>query len=78
MAATIEDIRRVLCELPTDERLAIANEILSENEDRSEFESVSSVEIHNRVNDVLDDTVELIPADQVFADARTKVAARWA
>jgi hypothetical protein len=78
MGVVAEDVRRDLYTLPANERVALANEVLSEFDDSREFEASWSGEVRSRIDDILNGKVQMIPASIVFAEARERAAARWA
>ncbi|MDR2703759.1 MAG: addiction module protein [Cellulomonadaceae bacterium] len=77
MSLVADDVRRGLYQLPINERLALANEVITEFEAQREFEKEWSGEVRTRIDDILDGGVKLIPGDVVFAEARERIAAKW-
>ena len=78
MARTREEVLVDALELPTDERLAVAQELLASamTAEEREIEEAWLVEAERRLADFEAGRTQAIPGDQVFRELRAKYAGR--
>ena len=67
---TTEEIRREALQLPKDQRLTLAHQLISsiEPDEQSRFEAAWDAEIRDRIRGYDDGRVTAIPASQVFKE----------
>lgn len=72
MTSLIDELSRKAGALPPEERIRLAEELLSSvQESDEEIEAAWAQEIERRLEEVESGTAKLIPADEVFAEIRT-------
>ena len=75
---TWEELLEQALQLPADEREKIARALYEsladeeDDEDPAEVEAAWAEEIKRRVEEIRNGTVEMIPADEVFAEMRAR------
>jgi len=71
MSSLIDELSRKARSLPPEERIRLAEELLSSVQDSDEeIEAAWEEEIKRRLDDVENGTAKLIPAEEVFAEIR--------
>ena len=71
MSSLIDEISRKARALPPEERIRLAEELLSSVQDSDEeIEAAWAEEIKRRLEEVENGTAKLIPAEEVFAEIR--------
>lgn len=72
MTSLIDELSRKARALPPEERIRLAEELLSSvQESDEEIEAAWAQEIERRLEEVESGTAKLIPAEEVFAEIRT-------
>ena len=72
MSSLIDELSRKARALPPEERIRLAEELLSSvQESDEEIEAAWAQEIERRLEEVESGTAKLIPAEEVFAEIRT-------
>ena len=67
---TRDEIRAAALQLPEDERLALATELLGPSDFDEDVEAAWGAEIAQRLADMDAGRVQMIPAEEVFASLR--------
>ena len=71
MSSLIDELSRKARALPPEERIRLAEELLSSVQDSDEeIEAAWAQEIERRLAEVESGTAKLIPAEEVFAEIR--------
>jgi putative addiction module component (TIGR02574 family) len=71
MSSLIDELSRKARSLPPEERIRLAEELLSSVQDPDEeIEAAWAEEIKRRLEEVESGTAKLIPAEEVFAEIR--------
>jgi putative addiction module component (TIGR02574 family) len=71
MSSLIDELSRKARSLPPEERIRLAEELLSSVQDSDEeIESAWEDEIKRRLDEAESGTAKLIPAEEVFAEIR--------
>lgn len=71
MSSLIDELSRKARALPAEERIRLAEELLSSvQESDEEIEAAWAEEIERRLEEVENGTAKLIPAEEVFAEIR--------
>lgn len=71
MSSLIDELSRKARSLPPEERIRLAEELLSSVQDSDEeIETAWEDEIKRRLDEVESGTAKLIPAEEVFAEIR--------
>jgi putative addiction module component (TIGR02574 family) len=71
MSGLIDELSRKARTLPPEERIRLAEELLSSVQDSDEeIEAAWAQEIERRLEEVESGTAKLIPAEEVFAEIR--------
>jgi putative addiction module component (TIGR02574 family) len=71
MSGLIDELSRKARALPREERIRLAEELLSSVQDSDEeIEGAWAQEIERRLEEVESGTAKLIPAEEVFAEIR--------
>jgi putative addiction module component (TIGR02574 family) len=71
MSGLIDELSRKARALPPEERIRLAEELLSSVQDSDEeIEGAWAQEIERRLEEVESGTAKLIPAEEVFAEIR--------
>jgi len=71
MSSLIDELSRKARNLPPEERIRLAEELLSSVQDSDEeIEAAWAQEIERRLEEVENGTAKLIPAEEVFAEIR--------
>ena len=71
MSSLIDELTRKARTLPPEERIRLAEELLSSVQDSDEeIEAAWAQEIERRLEEVENGTAKLIPAEEVFAEIR--------
>jgi putative addiction module component (TIGR02574 family) len=71
MSSLIDELSRKARALPPEERIRLAEELLSSVQDSDEeIEAAWAEEIERRLEEVENGTAKLIPAEEVFAEIR--------
>lgn len=71
MSSLIDELSRKARALPPEERIRLAEELISSVRDPDgEIEAAWAEEIERRLEEVESGTAKLIPADEVFAEIR--------
>lgn len=71
MSSLIDELSRKARSLPPEERIRLAEELLSSVQDSDEeIEAAWEDEIKRRLDEVESGTAKLIPAEEVFAEIR--------
>lgn len=71
MPSLIDELSRKARTLPPEERIRLAEELLSSvHESDEEIEAAWAEEIERRLEEVESGTAKLIPAEEVFAEIR--------
>lgn len=71
MSSLIDELSRKARDLPPEERVRLAEELLSSVQDSDgEIETAWAEEIERRLEEVENGTAKLIPAAEVFAEIR--------
>jgi putative addiction module component (TIGR02574 family) len=71
MSSLIDELSRKARALPPEERIRLAEELLSSVQDSDEeVEAAWAEEIERRLEEVENGTAKLIPAEEVFAEIR--------
>ena len=71
MSSLIDELTRKARALPPEERIRLAEELLSSvQESDEEIEAAWAEEIERRLEEVESGTAKLIPAEEVFAEIR--------
>lgn len=71
MSSLIDELSRKARALPPEERIRLAEELLSSvQESDEEIEAAWAEEIERRLEEVENGTAKLIPAEEVFAEIR--------
>ena len=71
MSSLIDELSRRARALPPEERIRLAEELLSSVQDSDEeIEAAWAEEIERRLEEVENGTAKLIPAEEVFAEIR--------
>lgn len=71
MSSLIDELSRKARALPPEERIRLAEELLSSvQESDEEIEAAWAEEIGRRLEEVENGTAKLIPAEEVFAEIR--------
>jgi putative addiction module component (TIGR02574 family) len=71
MSSLIDELSRKARALPPEERIRLAEELLSSVQDSDEeIEAAWAEEIERRLAEVESGTAKLIPAEEVFAEIR--------
>ena len=71
MSSLIDELSRKARSLPPEERIRLAEELLSSVQDSDEeIEAAWADEIKRRLDEVESGTAKLIPAEEVFAEIR--------
>jgi putative addiction module component (TIGR02574 family) len=71
MSSLIDELSRKARALPPEERIRLAEELLSSVQDSDEeIEAAWAEEIERRLEEVESGTAKLIPAEEVFAEIR--------
>ena len=71
MSSLIDELSRKAWSLPPEERIRLAEELLSSVQDSDEeIEAAWADEIKRRLDEVESGTAKLIPAEEVFAEIR--------
>ena len=71
MSSLIDELSRKARALPPEERIRLAEELISSVQDSDEeIEAAWAEEIERRLEEVENGTAKLIPAEEVFADIR--------
>jgi len=71
MSSLIDELSRKARALPPEERIRLAEELLSSvQESDEEIEAAWAEEIERRLEEVESGTAKLIPAEEVFAEIR--------
>jgi putative addiction module component (TIGR02574 family) len=76
MPHSFEEVRQIACQLPTDQRILLANSLWesvdTSSEDASVVEAAWGSEIQLRLNEIDSGAVEMVPLEDVLArmDAR--------
>ena len=71
MSSLIDELSRKARSLPPEERIRLAEELLSSVQDSDEeIEAAREDEIKRRLDEVESGTAKLIPAEEVFAEIR--------
>lgn len=75
MAEKLKDLESAALQLPSDARARLAERLLASLDDETdaEAEQLWLAEAERRLNELEAGTVVGVPADQVLADARSKV-----
>ncbi len=72
MTSLIDELSRKARALPPEERIRLAEELLSSVQDSDEeIEAAWAQEIERRLEEVESGTAKLIPAEEVFAEIRS-------
>jgi len=81
MSMSNDELREHLMQLPPHDRVQLAYEMLESveedelDDDPEEVEAAWTEEIKRRVDDLKAGRVELIPSEEVFAEARARIEA---
>ena len=71
MASLIDELSRKARALPPEERVRLAEELLSSVQDSdNEVDAAWEEEIKRRIEEIESGTAKLIPAEEVFAEVR--------
>jgi putative addiction module component (TIGR02574 family) len=71
MSSLVDELSRKARALPPEERIRLAEELLSSVQDSDEqIEAAWAQEIERRLEEVENGTAKLIPAEEVFAEIR--------
>ena len=71
MSSLIDELSRKARALPPEERIRLAEELISSVQDSDEeIEEAWAKEIERRLEEVENGTAKLIPAEEVFAEIR--------
>jgi putative addiction module component (TIGR02574 family) len=71
MSSLIDELSRKARSLPPEERIRLAEELLSSVQDSDEeIEAAWAEEIKRRLEEIESGTAKLIPAEEVFAEIR--------
>lgn len=71
MSSLIDELSRKARALPPEERVRLAEELISSVQDSNEeIEAAWAEEIERRLEEVENGTAKLIPAEEVFAEIR--------
>jgi putative addiction module component (TIGR02574 family) len=71
MSSLIDELSRKARALPPEERIRLAEELISSVQDSDEeVEAAWAEEIERRLEEVENGTAKLIPAEEVFAEIR--------
>ncbi len=71
MSSLIDELSRKARALPPEERIRLAEELISSVQDSDEeIEAAWAQEIERRLEEVENGTAKLIPAEEVFAEIR--------
>ena len=71
MSSLIDELSRKARALPPEERIRLAEELISSVQDSDEeIEAAWAEEIERRLEEVENGTAKLIPAEEVFAEIR--------
>ena len=71
MSSLIDELSRKARALPPEERIRLAEELISSVQDSDEeIEAAWAEEIERRLEEVENGTANLIPAEEVFAEIR--------
>jgi putative addiction module component (TIGR02574 family) len=71
MSSLIDELSRKARALPPEERVRLAEDLLSSVQDSDEeIEAAWAQEIEHRIQEVEKGTAKLIPAEEVFAEIR--------
>jgi putative addiction module component (TIGR02574 family) len=75
MAETLKDLESAVLQLPSDARARLAERLLASLDDEfeAEAEQLWLAEAERRLDELEAGTAVGVPADQVLADARSKV-----
>jgi len=72
---TIEQLRSEAFKLPHHERARLARELIESLDDDAELERMWYEEAERRLREIESGDAELIPAEEVFAEARARLEA---
>lgn len=68
MSTTLEEVRKLVSELPETERHILTSELIEKT--APELEPLSVEELNRRHDAVMDGSAETIPSEEVHAEAR--------
>jgi putative addiction module component (TIGR02574 family) len=74
MSTSLRDIEAAALELPEEERAQLAQRLYASLDRDPDIEAAWAAEIRRRVADLEAGLVETIPAEQVLAEARRRLA----